>query len=63
MLARSKEVETRTQLTQKQGADSLPSLLHCLASVHKIYPDLWLDEDIKSVQPHLTHLMSCIQGD
>ena len=47
LLARSKEVETRTLHTQKQGADSLPSLLHCLASLYKLYPDLWLDENIK----------------
>ncbi|DBA92469.1 TPA: hypothetical protein ACH3X1_002702 [Trebouxia sp. C0004] len=58
LLARSKEVETRTLHTQKQGADSLPSLLHCLASLYKLYPDLWLDENIKPdiVLPFMEYL-------
>lgn len=47
LLARTREVETRALLTQKQGPDSLPSLLHCLASLYKLYPDLWLDETIR----------------
>ncbi|KAL0044481.1 hypothetical protein WJX82_009054 [Trebouxia sp. C0006] len=58
LLARSRDVETRTLHTHKQGADSLPSLLHCLASLYKLYPDLWLDENIKPdiVLPFMEYL-------
>ena len=46
LLLRSKE-ETSVQQPQRHTSDSLANLLHCLASIYKLHPDLWLDPDSK----------------
>lgn len=48
LLARCKEVDIRSVQSQ-QRSDSLSSLLHCLATCYRLHPDLWLNDDIKSV--------------
>ena len=49
LVARTKRAEPQGLPIQRQqqGPDSLPSLLHCLASIYKLHPELWLDETIK----------------